>query len=79
MMVELVLRVPCKHGKTKAHNISDAESGRLVEWEPPYRCPGGRVTVLDPDKVVFKVWDSHNQQYSITVQDVIDALTKEEK
>lgn len=75
-MVELVLREPCEHGR--ADDLIHAQS------TVPGGCPGGRETVLDPEHRFAMSWKSSlpGEEHFLrmrrfTVQDVIDALTKE--
>lgn len=94
-MFELVLREPCGHGQWDGDHLfdlppySEIELGRFPrvlvhgvvmssEWLDEHTCPGGRETVLDPDTEVFPNWRNDGFR-GITVQDVIDALTKEEE
>lgn len=69
-MVELVLREPCEHGKTYGHVVMAPRAG--VDGVV---CDGYVERVLDPEQVMFPLQEGT----AITVQDVIDALTKEEK
>lgn len=67
-MADLVLREPCSEcGLEQAGCLRQSCNG-----------PGGRETVLDPDTEVFPNWRNDGFR-GITVQDVIDTLTKEEK
>jgi len=70
---ELVLRekCPCGEGPT---SFACTKTPLPTAISNEGWCPGGSETVLDPERVVFRAWDSHNQQYSITVQDMLDAL-----
>lgn len=69
MMVELVSREPCGHGKTYGHVVMAPRAG--VDGV----CDGYVERVLDPEQVVYR----SPEGYALIAQDVIDALTKEEK
>lgn len=88
-MFELVLRVRCVHGFAHPHggySSAPLEAGDrgLVAIDPLFECPGGRETVLDPAEVVVRSFEIGSEYVGtffpgVQVQDVIDALTKEEE
>ena len=83
-MVELVLRVRCVHGRMACADMVCAhgagEHPQDIEARASCWCPGGRETVLDPERVAWDYGDTFIDFHTMAPIEqwrrIFDALTK---